>query len=171
MKILKRFKSFLLSLLVSFLLINGNSFADKQEDKKNQVVEIKAEEKEKAEKKEKELEEKTKEKVVYSFTTKSTPEEINGVLKAEKKYILREKKAIDGYKKAKDIEFIVRKDGVEQEIKVINEKDEPKPKTPPKSKKTIPQTNIKNGTVIFSSLLLVSGILGCILFYKKRTEK
>lgn len=167
--ILKRFKKFfLLSLLVSFTLTNSNKvFTEENKEDKNQVVEIKEE----REKKTKDDKEKIKEKVVYSFTTKSTPEEINGILKSGKKYILREKKAIDGYKKAKDIEFIVRKDGVEQEIKVINEKDEPKPKTPPKSKKTIPQTNIKNGTVIFSLLLLVSGILGCILFYKKRTEK
>ena len=62
-----------------------------------------------------------KEKVVYTFTSKSKPEEILGKLKAGKKYKLREKKAPDGYVRSEDKEFTVNTDGKLQEIKVEND--------------------------------------------------
>ncbi|MDY3050839.1 MAG: SpaA isopeptide-forming pilin-related protein [Parvimonas sp.] len=62
-----------------------------------------------------------KEKMVYTFTTKDKPEEIIGKLKAGKKYIIREKKAKDGYVRSKDVEFTVGKDGKMQEIKIVND--------------------------------------------------
>lgn len=69
-------------------------------------------------------EEKAKEKVVHSFTTKDKPEEIIGKLKAGKKYIIREKRAKEGYEKADDYTFEVGKDGKLQEIKIIDKKIE-----------------------------------------------
>lgn len=62
-----------------------------------------------------------KEKVVHTFTTKDKAEEIIGKLKAGKKYIIREKKAKDGYVRAKDTEFTVNTDGKMQEIKIVND--------------------------------------------------
>lgn len=166
MKILKIFKNFfLLNFLLSFVLITSTSIFAQD----NKVLKTQSEEKKETEDKNKE---KSKEKVIYSFTTKSTAEEINGKLKAGKKYILREKKAIEGYKKAKDIEFIVRKDGVEQEIKVINEKIKEDPKDKPKEehKNGFAKTGISRN-FIFSILILVSGILVSIIFYKKRKNQ
>ncbi|MBK1468655.1 SpaA isopeptide-forming pilin-related protein [Parvimonas parva] len=62
-----------------------------------------------------------KEKVVHTFTTKDKSEELIGKLKAGKKYIIREKKAKDGYVRAKDTEFTVGTDGKMQEIKIVND--------------------------------------------------
>lgn len=62
-----------------------------------------------------------KEKVVHTFTTKNKSEELVGKLKAGKKYIIREKKAKDGYVRSKDVEFTVNKDGKMQEIKIVND--------------------------------------------------
>lgn len=63
-------------------------------------------------------------KVVHTFTTKDKPEEIIGKLKAGKKYIIREKRAKEGYEKADDYTFEVAKDGKLQEIKIIDKKIE-----------------------------------------------
>lgn len=68
--------------------------------------------------------EELKGKVVHSFTTKDKPEEIIGKLKAGKKYIIREKRAKEGYEKADDYTFEVGKDGKMQEIKIIDKKIE-----------------------------------------------
>lgn len=164
MKILKRFKNFfLLSLLLSFVLITSTSIFAQD----NKVLKTQSEEKKETEDKNKE---KLKEKVIYSFTTKSTAEEINGKLKAGKKYILREKKAIEGYKKAKDIEFIVRKDGVEQEIKVINEQEKSKQNIKSKAKGKVPKTNIKSKVLFFSLLFFISIVVGCILLFFLRND-
>lgn len=66
----------------------------------------------------------TKEKIVHSFSTKDKPEEIIGKLKAGKKYIIRERKAKEGYEKADDYTFTINKDGSLQEIKIIDKKIE-----------------------------------------------
>ena len=165
MKKLKRL--LLLSLLIPFLLTNKSSFA-KEEDRKVETVELKkVEEKETKTKEESDSnknKDSKKEKVVYKFTSQAEAEKIVAKLKAGKKYILREVKAPEGYQKAKDIEFIVRKDGVEQEIKVVNQKIE---KEIPKKKKPMSKTGIgKNMLLPF--MLLVSGIGGGLFFYIKR---
>lgn len=184
MKKLKRL--LLLSLLIPFLLTNKSSFA-KEEDRKVETVELKeVEEKEesikKTDSKKEEKETKTKEesdsnknkdskkeKVVYKFTSQAEAEKIVGKLKAGKKYILREVKAPEGYQKAKDIEFIVRKDGVEQEIKVVNQKIE---KEIPKKKKPMSKTGVGRN-MLLPFMLLVSGIGGGLFFYirRKNTDK
>lgn len=66
-------------------------------------------------------EEQKNEKVVYKFKSKAEAEKIVGKLKAGKKYRIREVKAPDGYVKSEPVDFEVNKDGVEQEIKIVND--------------------------------------------------
>lgn len=123
----------------------------------------------------------TKEKVVYTFTSKSKPEEILGKLKAGKEYKIREIKAPEGYKKLdKDIDFTVNTDGKLQEIKIANEKLKEEPEDKPKEDpKEDPKEEHKNGfaktgiprNFIFSILVFISAILGTIIFYKKRKNQ